>query len=63
MKMSKTRLSEDSSFEEEMDRVFVGTIHSFCLIIQSRGNLIGLDANMVLFEMKMIGKLFLKTFF
>ena len=47
----KTRLSEDSSFEENVDRVTVGTIHSFCLdLVQSRGNLIGLNSDIVLFE-------------
>lgn len=47
----KTRLSEDSSFEANADRVSVGTIHSFCLdLVQSRGNLIGLDSDIVLFE-------------
>lgn len=47
----KTRLSEDISFEENVDRVSVGTIHSFCLdLVQSRGNLIGLNSDIVLFE-------------
>lgn len=47
----KTRLSEDSSFEDNVDRVSVGTIHSFCLdLVQSRGNLIGLSTDIVLFE-------------
>lgn len=47
----KERLSEDRAFEEQLDRVTVGTIHSFCLdLVQSRGNLIGLDTDMVLFE-------------
>lgn len=47
----KDRLSEDRSFEEQLDRVTVGTIHSFCLdLVQSRGNLIGLNSDMVLFE-------------
>ena len=47
----KERLAEDRSFEEQVDRVTVGTIHSFCLdLVQSRGNLIGLDTDMVLFE-------------
>ncbi len=47
----KTRLSEDSSFEDNVDRVSVGTIHSFCLdLVQSRGNLIGLNTDIVLFE-------------
>ncbi len=47
----KTRLSEDNSFEENVDRVSVGTIHSFCLdLVQSRGNLIGLNSDIVLFE-------------
>ncbi len=47
----KSRLSEDSTFEEKVDRVSVGTIHSFCLeLVQSRGNLIGLNPDIVLFE-------------
>lgn len=47
----KNRLAEDRSFEEQIDRVTVGTIHSFCLdLVQSRGNLIGLNNDMVLFE-------------
>lgn len=47
----KNRLIEDRSFEEQIDRVTVGTIHSFCLdLVQSRGNLIGLNTDMVLFE-------------
>lgn len=47
----KIRLSEDNSFEENVDRVSVGTIHSFCLdLVQSRGNLIGLNSDIVLFE-------------
>lgn len=47
----KDRLAEDRSFEEQIDRVTVGTIHSFCLdLVQSRGNLIGLNTDMVLFE-------------
>lgn len=47
----KTRLSGDSAFEDNVDRVSVGTIHSFCLdLVQSRGNLIGLDSDIVLFE-------------
>lgn len=47
----KERLSDDQSFEDQVDRVTVGTIHSFCLdLVQSRGNLIGLDTDMVLFE-------------
>lgn len=47
----KDRLSEDRAFEEQLDRVTAGTIHSFCLdLVQSRGNLIGLNTDMVLFE-------------
>jgi DNA helicase-2/ATP-dependent DNA helicase PcrA len=47
----KERLTEDPSFDEQIDRVTVGTIHSFCLdLVQSRGNLIGLSSDMVLFE-------------
>lgn len=47
----KERLAEDHFFEEQIERATVGTIHSFCLdLVQSRGNLIGLDSDMVLFE-------------
>ena len=47
----KIRLSEDSSIEDNIERVSVGTIHSFCLdLVQSRGNLIGLNSDIVLFE-------------
>ncbi len=47
----KERLAEDHSFEEQIERAAVGTIHSFCLdLVQSRGNLIGLNTDMVLFE-------------
>lgn len=47
----KDRLAEDHSFEDQIERTTVGTIHSFCLdLVQSRGNLIGLNSDMVLFE-------------
>lgn len=60
----KTRLSEDSAFEDNVDRVSVGTIHSFCLdLVQSRGNLIGLDSDIVLFENEDDRKTILKDSF
>ena len=60
----KTRLSEDTSFEENVDRVTVGTIHSFCLdLVQSRGNLIGLNSDIVLFEKEDDRKTILKDAF
>ena len=47
----KERLAEDHFFEDQIERATVGTIHSFCLdLVQSRGNLIGLNSDMVLFE-------------
>lgn len=47
----KERLSEEHFFEEQLDRVTSGTIHSFCLdLVQTRGNLLGLSMDMVLFE-------------
>ena len=60
----KARLIEDNSFEENIDRVSVGTIHSFCLdMVQSRGNLIGLSSDMVLFENENDRKTILKDAF
>ena len=45
------RIQEDPNLEEKMDNVWVGTIHSFCLdMLQTRGYLIGLSDNLVLFE-------------
>jgi DNA helicase-2/ATP-dependent DNA helicase PcrA len=47
----RTRLENDSSVGEDIERVTISTIHSFCLdIIQSRGYLIGLRPDIVLFE-------------
>lgn len=47
----KQRLGEDKEIEELIENVNVGTIHSFALdIVQRRGNLIGLDERMTLFE-------------
>lgn len=47
----RARLEADSEIGEAIDRVTIGTIHSFCLdIIQSRGYLIGLRTDMSLFE-------------
>ena len=60
----KDRLSEDRAFEEQLDRVNAGTIHSFCLeLVQSRGNLIGLESDMVLFESEDDRKTVLKDVF
>ncbi len=60
----KDRLSEDRSFEEQLDRVTAGTIHSFCLdLVQARGNLIGLNSDMVLFESEDDRKTILKDVF
>lgn len=60
----KDRLSEDHAFEEQLDRVNAGTIHSFCLdLVQSRGNLIGLNTDMVLFESEDDRKTVLKDVF
>ena len=60
----KERLSEDKAFEEQLDRVTAGTIHSFCLdLVQSRGNLIGLNPDMVLFESEEDRKNVLKDVF
>lgn len=47
----RSRLEADSEIGENIDRVTIGTIHSFCLdIIQSRGYLIGLRSDVTLFE-------------
>lgn len=47
----KNRLQEDQNIQDYIDNVTVGTIHSFCLeLVQTRGNLIGLGTNLVLFE-------------
>lgn len=60
----KDRLFEDRDFEEQLDRVTAGTIHSFCLdLVQSRGNLIGLNPDMVLFESEDDRKTVLKDVF
>lgn len=60
----KDRLSEDRAIEEQLDRVTAGTIHSFCLdLVQSRGNLIGLNSDMVLFESEDDRKTVLKDVF
>ena len=60
----KDRLSEDRAFEDHLDRVNAGTIHSFCLdLVQSRGNLLGLDSDIVLFESENDRKTVLKDVF
>jgi len=47
----KQRLEEDIDVVDYLDNVYVGTIHSFALdIVQRRGNLIGLDEDLSLFE-------------
>lgn len=47
----KQRLEEDKDVEELMDNVTVGTIHSFALdLVQRRGNLVGLDEGLTIFE-------------
>ena len=47
----KERLAGDRSFDAQIERVTVGTMHSFCLdLVQSRGNVIGLSPDLVLFE-------------
>lgn len=47
----KQRLEEDKDIEELIDNVIVGTIHSFALdLVQRRGNLVGLDEDLTLFE-------------
>lgn len=47
----RTRLGNDPNVGDAIDRVTIGTIHSFCLdIIQSRGYLIGLHPDISLFE-------------
>lgn len=47
----KQRLEEDKNIEELIDNVIVGTIHSFALdLVQRRGNLVGLDEDLTLFE-------------
>lgn len=47
----RERLEEDKEIEELIDNVNVGTIHSFALdLVQRRGNLVGLDEGLTLFE-------------
>jgi DNA helicase-2/ATP-dependent DNA helicase PcrA len=47
----RNRLQEDPIMSEHIDRVLVGTIHSFALdLVQNRGNLIGLSTDLTLFE-------------
>lgn len=47
----KNRLQEDQNIQDYIDNVTVGTIHSFCLDLeQTRGNLVGLSSDLVLFE-------------
>lgn len=47
----RARIQEDKDVEDSVDRVTIGTIHSFCLeLVQTRGHLIGLPNNLTLFE-------------
>lgn len=47
----KNRLKEDTLISDLAENVTVGTIHSFCLdLVQSRGNLIGLGKELMIFE-------------
>ena len=47
----RLRIQEDKDVEDSVDRVTIGTIHSFCLeLVQTRGHLIGLPSNLTLFE-------------
>lgn len=47
----KQRLEEDRDLEDLVENVTVGTIHSFALdLVQRRGNLVGLNENLTLFE-------------
>ncbi len=60
----KNRLVDDNSFEDQIDRVTASTIHSFCLdLVQSRGNLIGLNDDIVLFENEEDRRIILKEVF
>lgn len=62
----RLRLEEDSEVEEFVENVNVGTIHSFALdLVQRRGNLVGLNEGLTLFEnnidrQKMLRDVFLK---
>lgn len=62
----RQRLEEDSEVEELVENVNVGTIHSFALdLVQRRGNLVGLNEGLTLFEsnidrQKMLRDVFLK---
>ena len=47
----RNRLQDDAEIADLLDNVTVGTIHSFALdLVQKRGNLIGLNDNLTLFE-------------
>jgi DNA helicase-2/ATP-dependent DNA helicase PcrA len=47
----RSRLEKDPDVGEDVERVMISTIHSFCLdVIQSRGYLIGLNPDISLFE-------------
>ncbi|MDR0573830.1 MAG: ATP-dependent helicase [Tannerella sp.] len=47
----RNRLQEDTAIRDCVENVTVGTIHSFCLeMVQTRGNLAGLNQDIVIFE-------------
>ncbi len=47
----RRRLEEDPEVFDYLDNAYIGTIHAFALeVVQKRGNLIGLDEGITLFE-------------
>jgi DNA helicase-2/ATP-dependent DNA helicase PcrA len=47
----RNRIEEDDEIANANENVLVSTIHAFCLeLVQNRGNLIGLNSDIVLFE-------------
>lgn len=47
----RKRIQEDSQIVDFVDNATIGTIHSFCLdVVQTRGNLIGLKSDLMIFE-------------
>lgn len=60
----RNRLQDDVEIADLLDNVTVGTIHSFALdLVQKRGNLIGLNDNLTLFEDENDRKSILKEVF